>query len=62
MDLLPDHLVETIAAEDESSKVVREQLERKIATLGSALRQLHRLDRHNVGSKMFVTECNIVSS
>jgi hypothetical protein len=51
VDTLPDHTVEAIAAEDEDSKVVRARLEEKRATLSSALRQLHRLERHNVTGK-----------
>ena len=52
VDLLPDHIVEAIAAEDEDSKVVRARLEAKLAKLDSALRKLHRLDRHNVTGKI----------
>ena len=52
VDMLADDTVEAIAAEDESSKLVRRRLEEKAATLSSALLQLHRLDRHNVSGKI----------
>ena len=53
VDRLTDDTVEAIAAEDESSKLERSRLEVKVATLRSALLQLHRLDRHNVSGEIY---------
>lgn len=53
VDSLSDGIVEAIAAEDESSKLERGRLALKVNTLQSGLKQLHRLDRHNISGKMY---------
>jgi hypothetical protein len=50
---LANDVVEAIAAEDESSKLERGRLALKRNTLQSGLKQLHRLDRHNVSGEMY---------
>lgn len=48
---LPDPTVEAIAAEDESSRVERKRLEKKISTLKTCLHHLHRFDRRTIPGK-----------
>ena len=56
VDLLADDIVEKIAAEDESSKLEREQLQQKRSKLHESLLQLHRLDRHNVSGEAYTND------
>ena len=50
--MLANDVVESIAAEDESSKQERERLQHKKNKLFNSVLQLHRLDRHNVSGEM----------